>query len=181
MRAGYVTEFDVEDVYVARFEPHIVGSREHVEYWVPAEELAEFNAHIQGKIRVIEAYFGEGFTGYVPERFGLAGKNATEQLVGLVSWLENSSYDVWCEIEANSLAVFLHFPYWFRRDFEPEGVSMERKDHLLRFIQRAWTERYANMPLCYALTLPRLKPGGSDSRQLLMARVGALLRWGGDT
>ena len=47
MRAGYVTEFEVEDAYVSRFEPHIVGSREHEELWVPAEELAEFNTHIQ--------------------------------------------------------------------------------------------------------------------------------------
>jgi hypothetical protein len=101
---------------------------------------------------VIDAYFGEGFIGYIPQRFGLAGKNATEQLVGLVHWLEYSSFEVWCEIEANRLAVFLLFPYWTQRDFGPEGVSMERKDNLLRFIRRAWTERYANMLLCYAVS-----------------------------
>jgi hypothetical protein len=87
VRAGYVTKFEVEDTYVSRLEPHIVGSREHEELWIPAEELAEFNTHIRGKIRVIEAYFGEGFTGYIPERFGLAGKNTSEQFISLAgSW-----------------------------------------------------------------------------------------------
>ena len=52
MRAGYVTEFEVEDAYGSRCEPRIVGSREHEELWVPAEELAEFNSHIHGKIHV---------------------------------------------------------------------------------------------------------------------------------
>jgi hypothetical protein len=34
MRAGYVTEFAVEDAHVSRFEPYIVGSQEHKELWV---------------------------------------------------------------------------------------------------------------------------------------------------
>jgi hypothetical protein len=73
MRAGYVTEFDVEDAYVSCFEPHSVGSREHEELWVPAEELADFDNQIQGKIRVIDEYFGEGFIGWSihPSRFGV--------------------------------------------------------------------------------------------------------------
>jgi len=150
MRAGYVTEFEVEDAYVSRFEPHIVGSREHEELWVPAEELAEFNTYIQGKIGVIEAYFGQGFTGYIPERFGLAGKNATEQLITLVPWLEHSSFDVWMEIAANRLAIFLHFPFWTQRNFEQDGIAIERKNEALEYVQQAWAERYPDMPLCYA-------------------------------
>lgn len=45
-RAGYVTEFDVDDTYASRFERHIVGARQHEELWIPAEELGEFNWHI---------------------------------------------------------------------------------------------------------------------------------------
>jgi hypothetical protein len=57
---GYVTEFDVETPYLARFEPRVVGdSRTHVEYWVPAEELTEFNAHLVGRIRVTRAFRGD--------------------------------------------------------------------------------------------------------------------------
>ena len=54
--AGYVTAFEIDAAYVARFEPKQVGAREHVELWVPAEELEEFNAHIVGEIRVVLSY-----------------------------------------------------------------------------------------------------------------------------
>ena len=53
---GYVTAFDINDEYISRFEIHIVGSQIHQEYWIPAEELAEFNKNIIGKIEVIEQY-----------------------------------------------------------------------------------------------------------------------------
>ena len=45
---GYVTEFEVEDEFCGRYEPHTVGASHHQELWVPAEELEEFNAHIIG-------------------------------------------------------------------------------------------------------------------------------------
>jgi hypothetical protein len=35
-----------------------VGGREHQELWIPAEELARFNAHIVGVIRVVKRYGG---------------------------------------------------------------------------------------------------------------------------
>ena len=50
---GYVTRFNVDDDYVNKFEPHIVGADYHEELWVPAEELEEFNRHIVGTIEVI--------------------------------------------------------------------------------------------------------------------------------
>jgi hypothetical protein len=50
---GYVLEFEVETEYLRRFDIRKAGSSRHLEYWVPAEELAEFNRHIQGQIRVI--------------------------------------------------------------------------------------------------------------------------------
>lgn len=56
--SGYVTEFDVESAYVSRFEIHTVGSSQHQELWVPAEELDDFNLHIVGKIRVISEFHG---------------------------------------------------------------------------------------------------------------------------
>lgn len=47
---GYVTRFEVERSYLDRYEVHQVGGRDVLEYWIPAEELAEFNAHIVGAI-----------------------------------------------------------------------------------------------------------------------------------
>jgi hypothetical protein len=51
--AGYVLEFDVDSDYLGRFEIRKVGGANHLEYWIPAEELEEFNRHIQGGIRMI--------------------------------------------------------------------------------------------------------------------------------
>ena len=51
---GFVTRFEVEDGFMRRYEAHTVGRSYHLEYWVPAEELAEFNRHIVGKIEVKE-------------------------------------------------------------------------------------------------------------------------------
>lgn len=49
-------EFDVEAEYAARFPTQKVGGRDVLEWWVPAEELEEFNRHIVGGIREIARY-----------------------------------------------------------------------------------------------------------------------------
>ena len=54
--AGFVTRFEVDAGYLARFEEQTVGGSIHKELWVPAEELAEFNAHIVGTIEVVEEF-----------------------------------------------------------------------------------------------------------------------------
>lgn len=61
--AGFVTEFDIDDKYISKFEKKTVGSSVHKELWIPAEELDEFNRHLIGEIRVIEAYYGESYVG----------------------------------------------------------------------------------------------------------------------
>jgi hypothetical protein len=53
---GYVTEFAVDADYLSQFEIRKVGGHEHLEYWIPAEELEEFNRHIRGKIRVVTKF-----------------------------------------------------------------------------------------------------------------------------
>ena len=58
--SGYVTAFEIDADYVSRFEEKQVGGKEHLELWVPAEQLAEFNAHIVGRIRVVQSYFDGG-------------------------------------------------------------------------------------------------------------------------
>jgi hypothetical protein len=51
--AGYVLRFQVEPEYLAQFPIQTAGSRIHREYWIPAEELAEFNRHIVGEIEIL--------------------------------------------------------------------------------------------------------------------------------
>jgi hypothetical protein len=53
---GYVLEFDVDSEYLSRFDIQTAGSSKHLEYWIPAEELQEFNRHIHGEIRVVSKF-----------------------------------------------------------------------------------------------------------------------------
>lgn len=53
---GHVLRFEVEQEYLARFPVQVAGSRLHREYWIPAEELDEFNRHIAGPIEVVATY-----------------------------------------------------------------------------------------------------------------------------
>jgi len=110
--AGYVTEFEVDDSYTNQFERHIVGGHQHEELWIPAERLDEFNQHILNPIKVVEAYFGNEFQGFIPENFGLKGKNAISQFVMLANTFNDSGMDFYLEIKANHLAVFLNHPFW---------------------------------------------------------------------
>jgi hypothetical protein len=53
--AGYALRFAIDKAYIKRFDVHQVGTRIHVEYWIPADELEEFNNHIVGAIEMIES------------------------------------------------------------------------------------------------------------------------------
>ncbi len=57
-RVGYVTRFHVRSEYLAQYEVRTVGGSAHLEYWIPAEEMAEFNRNIVGVIEVIAEYRG---------------------------------------------------------------------------------------------------------------------------
>lgn len=138
--AGFVTRFDVDSTYLSRFERKIVGGREHEELWVPAEELEEFNRQIDGRVRVIGAHFGDSWVGFVPEGFGLKGKSAPEQFVALARTLPYSRFDVWCEMAANHVAVFLNFFFWAQHDFSGDGFPLAERDRLLDEFRQMWAK-----------------------------------------
>lgn len=54
--SGYVTRFRMCKAFLDRYEVQKVGSAIHQEYWIPAEELDEFNRNIVGPIEVIAEY-----------------------------------------------------------------------------------------------------------------------------
>lgn len=53
---GFVTRFAVRAAFLAAYKVEQVGNRVHQEYWIPAEELDQFNANIVGEIEVIGEY-----------------------------------------------------------------------------------------------------------------------------
>jgi hypothetical protein len=54
--SGFVTRFDVDAEYLSRFDMQRAGGQEHAEYWIPAEQLDEFNRHIVGMIEVVAEF-----------------------------------------------------------------------------------------------------------------------------
>jgi hypothetical protein len=53
---GFVTCFRVRRAFLDRYEIREAGGRSHLEYWIPAEELADFNTAIIGEIEVIASF-----------------------------------------------------------------------------------------------------------------------------
>jgi hypothetical protein len=53
---GFVTRFDVDGAYLSRFGVQHAGGRDNAEYWIPAEEVEDFNEHIVGIIEVIAEF-----------------------------------------------------------------------------------------------------------------------------
>ena len=53
---GYVLRFNVSDDYIAKFDVQIAGANYHEEFWIPAEELEEFNENIVGVIEIVHKF-----------------------------------------------------------------------------------------------------------------------------
>jgi hypothetical protein len=53
---GYVLQFDVDAEFLLRYAVQTVGAGVHQEYWIPAEDLDEFNRHLVGRIEVRATY-----------------------------------------------------------------------------------------------------------------------------
>jgi hypothetical protein len=59
---GAVPRFRVRRSFLGGYEAQQVGGREHVEYWIPAEDLEAFNDNIVGVIEVVSEYRGDGLS-----------------------------------------------------------------------------------------------------------------------
>src|SRR5919202_4827894 len=55
---GYLTRFSVKASFLATYPVKIVGARQHSEYWIPVEDLPEFNQNIIGQIEVVGEFRG---------------------------------------------------------------------------------------------------------------------------
>lgn len=58
--SGFVTRFAVRKAFLDRYERHLVGAREHEEYWIPAVELEALNEAIVGRSDVIASFGSAG-------------------------------------------------------------------------------------------------------------------------
>jgi len=55
--SGYVTRFAVLKSFLDRYQVQTAGGSDHLEYWIPAAELPEFNENIVGPIEIISEFF----------------------------------------------------------------------------------------------------------------------------
>jgi len=53
---GYVLRFQVDVTFLMRYAVQTVGASVHQEYWIPADELEEFNRHLVGPIEVVAIF-----------------------------------------------------------------------------------------------------------------------------
>lgn len=58
--AGFVTRFRVAAEFLERYDVQVVGGSMCQEYWIPAEDLDDFNHHIVGNIDVIAEFTSAG-------------------------------------------------------------------------------------------------------------------------
>ena len=110
---GYVTEFIIDDEYIKSFEIHQVGTHIHKEYWIPAEELEEFNRHIIGSIKIAMAFYGRYFVGILPSGItGFVEKDSRKQIDVLKRMLEYNSRSFNCTVFTEWKVVNLNFFLW---------------------------------------------------------------------
>lgn len=110
---GFVTEFEINDKYIKNFETHCVGSNIHQEYWIPAENLQDFNENITSKIVIVDAYYGEEYKGIKP--LGVSGFKEIS-VVNQINILENTmnynGMDFSCTIFVEWKLTNLNLLYW---------------------------------------------------------------------
>jgi hypothetical protein len=63
--AGYVTRFTVRRAFLSRYQVQNAGGERFQEYWIPAEDLAEFNRNIIGTIEVVQKFSREDQEGRI--------------------------------------------------------------------------------------------------------------------
>ena len=54
--SGYVTRFVVRQNFLENYSVQQAGGSAHLEYWIPAEEMAAFNDAIVGAIEVVAEF-----------------------------------------------------------------------------------------------------------------------------
>jgi hypothetical protein len=139
-----VTEFQIDGIYIKQFEEHVVGASIHRELWIPAEHLEEFNHHIQGRIGIVAAYYGEDYRGAKHWRNDWY---ADEMFTALyVTWLD-SGQDFSGEVTMNRNAILLNFKYWVTHDFSKAVLYEGEQIRFLQFLSKMWRTKFPDIHL----------------------------------
>ncbi len=140
--AGFVTAFAVDAAYLAHFETRVVGGRMHEELWVPAEQLAEFNARLTSPVRFTEAHYGPDYRG--PET-PLGALSA--QLGALHARLRAPGALPRDVMRAHCAPVLFNVAWWEQSPAGAQGLDEAEKTAALETLRTAWVEAFPSWPL----------------------------------
>ncbi|WP_205525775.1 hypothetical protein [Pyxidicoccus trucidator] len=139
---GFVTAFDVDAAYLARFPVRTVGARGHQELWVPAEELEDFNAHLVGPVRFTEVWYGPAYRGPDSPLGPLES-----QLGGLGERAGVSDARLGEVLHACQAAVLCNAGWWESTPAQAQGMEERVRAELLTRIHAAWATGFPAWPL----------------------------------
>jgi hypothetical protein len=139
---GFVTAFDVDAAYAARFPVRTVGSRGHQELWVPAEELADFNAHLVGPVRFTEAWYGPAYRGVDSPLGPLAS-----QLRALHERAGAPDARLQEVLRTCPAVVLFNAGWWETAPARAQGLEDGVRDGLLARVRAAWAATFPGWPL----------------------------------
>ncbi|MBF5046542.1 MULTISPECIES: hypothetical protein [Myxococcaceae] len=143
--AGFVTAFDLEESFLARYERKVVGASQHEELWVPAEELREFNERIVARIRVTRAFYGERYEGPQPPSASvLQGRDPRGQL-RVLGALDAAALAQ--EVERSWKLVLANHGFWSACAPAQQGLSEAQVASALGALREAWGRHYTALPL----------------------------------
>lgn len=123
------------------------ASNLHRELWIPSEDLEQFNSHISGKIQVIDAFYGQGYKGIIPDSTGLKGKDAVQQFLVLEAAYDYYKMDFYCELINPWYIMLTNFKFWLFYDFSSYGIYENRKLDVLLKIYEIWKDSHRNLNL----------------------------------
>lgn len=144
---GFVTEFIVASPFIDRFEEQIVGSRNHNELWIPAEDIDELNHNIEGQIKLVNVFYGYDYKGLTPVLTIFEDKNPIEQFIIWKELLHNNPMDFYCEIKEHWKYIFMNYSYWKKNDLIDYGITEEMKFEVLLTIKEYWQDHFPQTEL----------------------------------
>lgn len=134
--AGFVTEFNINEEFVSKYDSHIVGATRHKELWVPAEELSEFNSQIAIPIKISHAFYGESYLGKGEKIEG----DYIKQFILLRNLKGYNPMDFSCTVQFNWKTVTMNYIAWMNYDFKE--VKEAEKQVLLDEIKNILRRNY---------------------------------------
>lgn len=110
---GFITEFDVEDSYIEKYDVHCVGNETHLELWIPAENLHNFNKNIINQIKIVDVYYGDDYKGLLPR--GVSGFKETDvykQIELLQNIIKYNEFDFYGTVLVEWELLNLNLLFW---------------------------------------------------------------------